>query len=278
MRASPCDRTPSDFLPARENEEMKNPLRGARRTRRTLRLTCCSALMLCATITSACGDSVSPSLGTLTGSVVLQDAWTNRLDDFSGVAVSVDGVSAGAVTDGTGAWHVDGVPYGPHDVTFKKSTFGTVRLSHQAVAAPSTTAPNVTMAITPWQQAVIDSVYLAPRGGKDSYVVDGHLSAVPTGLGLVFTVAFFGKTSAVSVDSTSFDVWSSSVTTTAKSATFSMSLPADVARSTFVSGQAFVTAYTSAFGCTCYPEQMTSSKPVYTNTGPRANVVQVSIK
>jgi hypothetical protein len=39
----------------------------------------------------------------------------------------------------------------------------------------------------------------------------------------------------------------------------------------------FVTAYVSAMGCTCYTREP-GGKAYYSNTGPRANVVPVTIK
>jgi hypothetical protein len=236
---------------------------------------------LCAAILAqACSDSTSPSRGTLTGTVVLEDGWANRIgDDFSGVAVSVDGMSTGAVTDTSGAWHIDSVPAGNHDITFKKVTFGTVVLAGQAVAGPSTAAPDIVMALTPWQQAIIDSIYIVTRLSKDYYVVDGHLSAPPpANARFGSTVAYFGRTATVSPDPSSFDQWNSGVDPTGKSSKFSISLPADAMRSTFgVGAHIFAVAYVSATACTCYPDNPTA-KPFFSNTGPRANVVQLTVK
>jgi hypothetical protein len=235
--------------------------------------------MLCgATITSACSDSISPSTGTLAGTVVLQDSWANRLADFSGVMVSVDGMSTGAVTDAGGAWHIDDVTEGRHDITFKKATFGTVLLAGATVSGPATTAPAVTMAVTPWQQAIVDSVYAAVRSGKNYYVVDGHISApFPANAIFASTVAYFGKTSSVSPDPTSFDLWNSS---SGRSSTFSIALLADAVRATFPPGsRMFVTTYLSAVACTCYPDSPSfTGKPLFSNTGPRANVVELTIQ
>jgi hypothetical protein len=239
------------------------------------------AIALCAmTVTSSCKDSVDPvPTGTLSGTVVLQDSWATRLDNFAGVSVTVDGVPTIAVTDASGAWQVDGVSSGKHDITFTKATFGTVRLTGQAVTSPSTVAPAVTMGVTPWQQAIIDSVYLATRAGKDYYVVDGHLSAAPgANARLVLTVALFGKTAAVSPDLGGFDMDVNAVSSNGQASTFSMSLLATSAQSAFGSGShVFVTTYVSAMACTCYAIDL-NDKPFFSNTGPRANVVQLTIK
>jgi hypothetical protein len=73
----------------------------------------------------------------------------------------------GATTNPTGAWHLDGVPSGRHHIAFKKETFGTVHILGQSVSAPSTTGLNIVMAIMPWQQAIIDSIYVATHSGRN---------------------------------------------------------------------------------------------------------------
>ncbi len=253
-----------------------------KRLRRSLRLTFAlrHAIALgAAPLALACHDNVSPSRGTLTGTVVLQDSWGNRLDDFSGAAITVDGVSTTAITDAAGAWHIDEVPSGMHTVTFQKATFGTVQLTGQVVSGPSATAPGVTMALTPWEQAVIDSIHLVTRAGKDYYMVDGHLSAPPpANAKYVSAVVYMGKTSAVSPDPTSFGQWGTFGDITGKSSTFSAPFSVDAAQSTFGQGaQVYVAAFLSAAVCTCYPTDP-AEKPFYTNTGPRANVVALTIK
>jgi hypothetical protein len=171
------------------------------------------------------------------------------------------------------------VPAGNHNITFKKATFGTVVIAGQAISGPSTTAPDIIMALTPWQQAIIDSIYIATRVGKDYYVVDGHLSAPPpANARFGSTVAYFGRTIMVSPDPSSFDQWNSGVDPTGKSTLFSISLLADATRSTFgVGAPIFAVAYVSATACTCYPDSPTA-KPFFSNTGPRANVIQLTVK
>ena len=249
-----------------------------RSLRSTFALHC--AIVLCAVPAAlACNDSVSPSKGTLTGTLVLQDSWGNRLDDFSNASISVDGVSATATTDAAGSWHIDGVPDGTRTITFKKAAFGTVQLTGQVISSPSTTAPSVTMALTPWQQAVIDSIHLVTHAGKDYYIVDGHLSAPPpANARYVSTVVYMGKTSSVSPDPASFGQYGTFGDATGKLSTFSAPFSVDAAQSAFGSGtQVYIAAFLSATACTCYPENP-SDKPFYTNTGPRANVVPLTLR
>jgi hypothetical protein len=237
-------------------------------------------VLVAAALAAGCHDMASPSTGTLSGTVALQDSWANRLNDFSGVTVTLDGRTTGATTDPTGAWHLDGVPSGRHDIAFKKETFGTVHIL-QSVSAPSTTAPDIVMAITPWQQAVIDSIYIATRSGRDYYVADGHLSAPPPALALASAILFFGKTAAVSPDTLSYGQWNLSPIT-GKSSQFSVALPVDAIRSTFgVGTRVFATTYMSPALCSCYPDPSVPGlyvRPFFSNTGPRANVVELTVK
>lgn len=236
-------------------------------------------IAIAALVIQAC-DSTSPKPATLSGTVVLQDAWATRLGDFSGVQIALDGQATRAVTDASGAWTIRDVPSGRHDIAFTKETFGTVHLVRENVFSPSTKI-DVTMATPPWQQAVIDSitVSVAAQSGKDYYLVAGHLSAPPPAdARFVTTVAFIGGTSAVSPDTTSFAQWSQFVDPTGKLSRFLIVFDAGAMRSTFGAGaQAYVTAYVSASVCTCYPDQPIT-KAFFSNTGPRANVVPLMIK
>jgi hypothetical protein len=239
------------------------------------------ALCVALAALAACGSDgpSNPNPATLAGMVVLQDAWGNRMTDFSGVDVSVDGVSAHATTDISGAWKIDGVPSGQHDIRFTKSTFATMRIPSQTVAAPETQTPLITLAQAPFQQAVIDSIHVVTRSGSDVYLVDGHLSAAPPANSkLGGTVALFGKTNGVSTDVASFVVWADGIDITGKSSTFSISLPSTTARSAFAPGeQMYVTAYAISVICGCYTDPATK-RPVYTTAGPRSNVVATTVK
>src|SRR5215831_8965683 len=139
-----------------------------------------AVVALCvALFAQACsGDATAPRKGALTGTVVLQDSWATTLGDFSGVTVSIDGLTLSAVSDPAGSWRIDGVPVGKHDLLFKKATFGSGRIAGQVVdeSSPSTTTPPMFLAITPWEQAIIDSVHVVTKLGRDSYVIDGHMS------------------------------------------------------------------------------------------------------
>lgn len=246
-------------------------------TRRTVAL--CAALC-----TVGCHD-LGPSKGTVAGTVVLQDSWANRLDDFSGVEVALDDRAASAFTDKAGAWHIDKVPSGAHDITFTKTAFGTVRVARQIVAAPTTTAPDIIMALTPSLQAIIDSTrpitISTPAGTDTLYVVDGHLSAPPPDdAKIVSVVVFLGKTASVSPDTTSFERSNTFTDQTGKLSVFSTIFSAAELRKAFGTGtHAFATAYVSAASCTCTPDPHTtnSSKPVFSGTGPRGNVVELAI-
>jgi len=222
---------------------------------------------------------VSPGTSTIAGTVSLDDAWANRLDDFSGVNVSISGLSTGAVTDATGAWHIDGVPTGKHDITFKKATFGTFRLLGQSVGDSSATIRDVILASTPWQQAIIDSVYAAKRGTLDYYIVDGHLSAPPPADARVGEViAFVGGFATVTTDTTTYQYWGLSLDITGKSSKFSVALRADALRTTFgAGGKPYVTAYVTPPICDGCGARNPGDASIFSNTGPRANVVQLTI-
>jgi len=249
------------------------------RTRARLGATRCVSFLCVAVLSAACKDTASPSTSTVAGTVVLDDAWANRLDDFSGVAVSIDGLSTGAVTDATGAWHIDGVPVGKHDIAFKKATFGTFRLLGQSVGDASATVRDVILASTPWQQAIIDSVYAAKRGTLDYYIVDGHLSGPPPANARVGEViAFVGGFATVNTDTTTYQAWASSIDITGKSSTFSVALRGDALRTTFgAGGKPYVTAYVTPPICDGCGARNPGDASVFSNTGPRANVVQVTI-
>ena len=229
---------------------------------------------------SACGkDVASPPPATLNGTVVVFDAWGNRLDDFSGVDIAVDGFSAHATTDASGAWKLDGIPSGKHDLTFTKADYATMHDVRLSVAAPSTDAGVTTLAQAPFQQALIDSIRVVTRSGADVYLVDGHLSAPPpANAKLGGTVALFGGTNRVSTDVATFVVWSIGIDPTGKSSTFSISLPASVLRASFASGdQVYVAAYAMSAICGCYNDVLTS-RPIFTTAGPRSNVVSAAVK
>lgn len=252
-------------------------LRSILTTRRTV--------VLCAALLSAACHDDGPSKGTVAGSVLLEDAWANRLDDFSGVRVALDDGAASTFTDKTGAWHIDKVPTGTHDITFTKAGFSSVRIARQTVAVPRTMTPDITMALPPSQQAIIDSIrpttISTPSRTDTLYVVDGHLSAPPPeNAKAVSIVVFLGKTASVSPDTTSFERSNTFTDQTGKLSVFATIFSADEIRKAFGAGtHAFATAYVSAASCTCTPDPHTTdaSKPVFTGTGPRGNVVELAI-
>jgi hypothetical protein len=237
------------------------------------------ALACATTLAQACKDTAAPVLSPVSGTVALDDAWANRLSDFSGVEVDISGLSQSTVTDASGAWHIDSVPGGLHDVTFKKPTFGTFSLTHQQLGSPSTAIPEITLASTPWQQAIIDSVYATKRGSTDYYVVDGHLSDLPPSNALAGeTVVFIGKSASVSPDPASYQSFGNAVAVPAKSQQFSIALQAEPLRTTFGSGgKPYFAAYVTPPICDGCGARHAGDASVYVNTGPRANVVQVTI-
>lgn len=240
-----------------------------------------SAFLGISILTLSCGsDSISGPSGTaLSGTVALQDAWGNDLADFSGVTVSVGGSSLQAVTDENGSWRIDDVPAGRYDVTLAKATFGTMRILDQAVVGSTTTAPKITMASTPTVQALIDSIYVDTLGGISFYFVDGHLSPrPPANSKLAVAVIFLSKSATVSPDPASYDQWNASLGIDGTSAQFKMALPVDGTRATFGSGtQLFVAGYSNSAACSCYDDPATK-KRVFTNTGPRGNVVRFTVQ
>ena len=229
-------------------------------------------------VTQSCSDSLSPRRVTVTGTVALGDAWANYLTDHSGVAVSIDGLPAMAVTDTLGTWHIDGVPVGRHDFAFTKATFATVRLPGLSVDSGAT-VPDVFMPMTPWQQAVIDSIHLVTRAGHDVYLVDGHLAAPPPSNALFgTTVVFVGRSPNVSPEISSYDQWNIGVDHLADPSTFSIELRRDATQSTFgVGATVFAAAYAVSATCSCYTSSP-DPKPFFPTTGPRANVVPLKIQ
>lgn len=243
------------------------------------------AVILCAALLSAACHDDGPRKGTVAGTVLLQDAWANRLDDFSGVRIALDDGAASTFTDQTGAWHINEVPTGTHDITFTKTGFGMVRIARQTVAAPQSMAPDVTMALAPPQQAIIDSIHMAavvnPARTDTFYFFDGHLSAPPPeNAKIVSVVVFVGKTASVSADTVSFELANTYTDLTGKQSKFFSVFSVGELRQAFASGtHAFVTAYVNGAACTCTPDLNNRgvSKPVFSGTGPRGNVIELAI-
>ncbi|HSQ32262.1 MAG TPA: hypothetical protein VLN49_20545 [Gemmatimonadaceae bacterium] len=244
------------------------------------------AILLCAALLSAACHDGGPAKANLAGAVLLQDSWANRFTDFSGVRVSLDENAATTFTDKTGAWHIDKVPAGAHSITFAKSAFGTVHIARQFVAAPNTMTPDVIMALTPSQQAIIDSIgvdtVMAPTGGTDLlYIVHGHFSfPQPDSAKAVSTVVFLGKTTDVSPDTTTFERSNIYTDVTGKLPRFFVLFgDADIRKAFGTATHAFATAYVAGAGCTCTPDpvKLGAAKPLFTGTGPRGNVVELKI-
>lgn len=245
------------------------------------RYLCWVVALAAVTLSQACSrDGISGPAGVaLSGNVHLQDAWGNDLDDFSGVAISLDGALTQAVTDKGGAWHIDDVPAGHHDITLTKATFGTMRIYGQDVAGPSTVAKTIFMSTTPTAQAIIDSIWVNTLSGTAFYFVDGHLSAPPPANSkLSATVLFVSKREGVSSDPAAYDQWYGSFDISGKQSTFTMLLPVDGTRASFGAGtQLFATAYATSATCSCYDDPATKNR-VFSNAGPHANVVRFTVK
>lgn len=245
----------------------------------------CRAIVLGAALFSGACHDLGPRKFNLAGTVALQDSWANRLDDFSGVEVALDGHAASTFTDKAGAWHIDKVPSGTHDITYTKTAFGTVRIARLAVNELATTVPDVTMALTPSQQAIIDSIYMrtstTPAGTDVFFRIDGHLSAPPPDSAkVVSVVAFLGKTAGVSPDTTSFERSNTFTDRTGKLSSFFVIFSADELVKAFGTGtQVFATAYVNGAACSCTPDprEAGAAKPVFSGTGPRGNVIELTI-
>ena len=243
------------------------------------------AVVLGAALFSGACHDLGPHKVNLAGTVALQDSWANRFSDFSGVRVSLDESAATTFTDMTGAWHIDKVPTGAHSITFTKSAFGTVRIARLAVNELATTVPNVTMAVTPSQQAIIDSIgvdtIMAPNGPDLLYVVHGHFSfPQPDSAKAVSTVVFLGKTTNVSPDTTTFERSNVFTDVTGKLPRFFILFGGQEISNAFGTGtHVFATAYVTGAGCTCTPDpgKPGAAKPLFTGTGPRGNVVELKI-
>lgn len=234
-----------------------------------------------ATLTYGCGgDAMSgPGQSTLSGSLLLQDVWGNNLDDFSGVTVNVDGLGASAVTDKNGDWRIGGLVPGRYDITLKKDAFGTLRIFDQPVVGASSVAPTITMARAATHQAIVDSVHVGTLSGTEFYFIDGHLSAPPpaNAKGSAAVVFLSTKSESVSSDPASYQQWNASISLSS-SATFTMALPVDGTRSTFGQGVTiFVAGYATSVACSCYTDPTTKNR-VFSNAGPRANVVRFTVK
>jgi hypothetical protein len=229
----------------------------------------------------ACSDAIEAPAGVpLSGSVVLQDTWGNNLLDYSGVTVSIDGTSAHATTDRDGAWRIENVPVGRYGVTLTKADFGTMRIFDQPVVGASSVAPKITMAVTPTSQAIVDSIYISTLSGTEFYFVDGHFSAPPPPNAKTTTTLLFlsAKSDAVSPDPATYDQWNASFFLSGSSSTFTMALHVGGTRATFGAGTTlFVAGYATSAACSCYDDPITK-KRVFSNAGPRGNVVQMTVK
>lgn len=232
------------------------------------------------TLLQACGgDATGPMHGTLVGNVSLQDTFGNDLDDFSGVAVTVDGTPGQSVTDKSGNWRIDDFPAGRYDITLKKATFGTMRILNVAVVGASTTAPKITMALTPTYQAIVDSIYVGSLSGMEFYFIDGHVTTPPPANAKISANVVFlsTKSDAVSSDPKTYEQWNASLGF-GHGSTFTMALPVVGTRSTFGQGtQIFVTGYATSAACSCYDDPATKNR-VFSNVGPRGNVVRFTVK
>lgn len=238
-----------------------------------------AAAISAAILSLACHDN-GPPRGTLTGNVVLQDTWANTLSDFSGVTVSIDGGSNHAFTDASGAWRIDGVLTGIHDIAFTKSGFGTVHLARQAVFATTMTVPRVVMAIAPTQQASIDTVRIIPAdsGTSTAFLVGSISPNPPSNAKLVSAVLFVGSSDAVSPDTSTYTTFYTYTNDSAASPPFFFVLSAKDLRDKFPSGsRVYATAYVTAASCTCVADTTRALKPAFTNLGPRSNVVQLTV-
>lgn len=232
-----------------------------------------------ATTTTACHDITTTGTARIRGSAALQDAWGNDLADRSGVEVTVDGESSRATTDASGAWRLDGVAAGHHDVTFTKSGFGQFRLLDQPMPPDESVLPTVTLATTPTVQAIIDSIYVGTLGGQSFFFVDGHLSEPPpANAKSTVVVVFWSRNASVSPDPNEYEQWNASFSLSGASTTFTEAAPVEGTRSNFPVGtQVYVAGYVNSNACSCWTDAATGRR-VFSNTGPRSNVVRFTIE
>ena len=178
-------------------------------------------------------------------------------------------LSTQAVTDKSGAWHIDDVPAGHHDITLHEGDLRHDADLGQDVAGPSTVAPKITMAITPTAQAIIDSIWVNTLSGIAFYFVDGHLSAPPPATrSSSITVLFVSKSESVSAGSRCIR----SVEWLARHRRQAIrrlrcSYPSMArVRRLERAHRLFVTGYATSAACSCYTDPVTKNR-VFSNTG-----------
>jgi hypothetical protein len=154
-----------------------------------------------------------------------------------------------------------------------------MRILNVAVVGASTTAPDITMAITPTYQAIVDSIYVGALSGTEFYFIDGHLAVPPPANAKVSAAVIFlsTKSDAVSSDPKTYEQWNASIGL-GQSSAFTMALPVVGTRSTFGQGtQVFVAGYATSAACSCYEDPVTKNR-IFSNAGPRGNVARFTVK
>ncbi len=87
------------------------------------------SLLWLGSCSSTSTQTPTPAGGALSGSVQLWDDKTTTLTDNSGVSVTVDDLTGTNITtDATGKYMFPSLAYGLHDLTFRKTGYGTYRL------------------------------------------------------------------------------------------------------------------------------------------------------
>ena len=74
------------------------------------------------------GPAGPPLTGNIEGWVTLYDDLGNRIQDKSGIIISLEGTSLSASSDTNGYWEIVGVPAGIYDFFFQKDNFFTVKI------------------------------------------------------------------------------------------------------------------------------------------------------
>jgi len=248
-------------------------------TRRTRRAFVLGAAILL----QACGsDAVDAPTGVpLSGSLVLQDTWGSNLLDYSGVEVSLDGLSVHAATNKDRSMaHREGAGW---------SLRRHARESHVRDDAYS----------RPARCRCIERRAKDHHGGHADRPGDrrqhSHFYARRNGVllrGRTLLGPAAGEREShhrhrfpvgqerrrITPDPTTYDQWNASFNLSGGSSEFTMVLPTEGTRATFGAGTTlFVAGYATSLACSCYDDPITK-KRVFSNTGPRGNVVHMTVK
>ncbi len=143
-----------------------------------------------------------PSLtGDLVGTVIPVEANGGFASDRSGVAVSVEGRSAVAVSDAQGRYTFAGLPTGTYNITFSKSGYGQSRLmGYQFVGGGTTIATTAYICKAP-SYGISNLTIGAPSTSSVPITVSFN----DGGSGYRRVMYFLGRSSSISSDPANYD-------------------------------------------------------------------------